>query len=75
MNRALLAACLAFLLAGCDPPPPSKPLDESQNPPSQADQGPSGAMKYDPVEKAKRTEDQVLDQKAQQDKQIDEQTN
>ena len=79
MPRALLvacvAACLALLLAGCDPPPPSKPLDESQNPPSQADSGPSGAQKYDPVEKAKRVEDQVMDQKAQQDQQIDQEAN
>ena len=75
MRHALIAACFAFLLAGCDPPPKSKPLDESQNPPEAVDQGPSGAMKYDPVQKAKRVEGQVLDQKDQQDKQIDQETN
>ena len=72
MRHALILG-FAFLLAGCDPPPPSKPLDESQNPPSQADSGPSGAMKYDPVQKAKRVEDQVMDQKEQQDREIEKQ--
>jgi hypothetical protein len=72
MRHALILGC-AFLLAGCDPPPPSKPLDESQNPPEQVDTGPSGAAKYAPIEKAKRVEAQVLDQKDQQDKQIDQQ--
>jgi hypothetical protein len=78
MRTALLTTLAALLLAGCDPPPQSKPLDESGNDQAAAAadaQQPSGAQKYDPMAKAKRVEPQVLDQKDQQDKQIDAQSN
>ena len=76
MRTVLFTALAGLLLAGCDPPPPSKPLDESANEQPTAAQAnePSGAQKYDPMEKAKRVQPQVLDQKDQQDKQIDAQS-
>ena len=82
MRTALLATFAALWLAGCDPPPQSKPLDESgnsqaasANDPKDKDATLSGAQKYDPIAKARRVEPQVLDQKDQQDTQIDKQSN
>jgi len=73
MRTALLAAFCSLALAGCDPPPHSKPLDESAN--AQAtpapDQELEGKQKYDPMAKAKRVEGQVMDAKEDQDKKID----
>jgi hypothetical protein len=81
MRTALLLAVAALWLAGCDPPPQSKPLDESGNDTAAAsDQPPDkeaaleGAQKYAPMAKAKRVEGKVLDQKDQQDAQIDQQS-
>jgi hypothetical protein len=74
MRIALLAVFCSLALAGCDPPPYSKPLDESANaqPAPEPGQELEGKQKYDPMAKAKRVEDQVMDAKEQQDKQIDE---
>ena len=81
MRTALFAAFCSLALAGCAPPPQSKPLDESANaqpapapapdPGQRPLQGLEGAQKYDPVAKANRVEAQVMDAKEQQDKQID----
>jgi hypothetical protein len=65
----------ALLLGACDPPPPSKPLDESTadraTPDAQGQPAPEGANKYAPMAKAKRVEGQVLDAKDKQDQDID----
>jgi len=64
----------ALLLAACDPPPQSKPLDEStaeQPADAQGQPAPEGADKYSPMAKAKHVEVDVMDAKQQQDKEID----
>ena len=75
MRIALFAAFCSLALAGCDPPPQSKPLDESANAAPATDAHgrpePEGAAKYSPIAKAQRAEEQVMDAKEKQDKEID----
>ena len=65
----------ALLLAACDPPPQSKPLDEATveqpAPDAEGKPAPEGAEKYSPMGKAKRVEGQVMDAKEKQDQDID----
>jgi hypothetical protein len=73
--RSLALLGCALSLAACDPPPQSKPLDESTAeqpaPDAQAKPEPEGADKYSPMGKANRVEEKVMDAKDKQDQDID----
>lgn len=71
MRAIAIAACL-FALAACTPErAPPEPTAGAEVAP--AEESPSAGSQYAPIERAEKVEGDVLEQKAEQDKAIEEQ--